>query len=180
MLSGELEQYERVTKLLTTIGEQAQESAQRQIEELVTRGLQVIFGTELSFHLVQSVKGNASSIEFIVRSQYADHVVDTPVLDARGGGLAVVIAFMLRLVVLLLTPDARKVLLLDESFSHVSAGYEPRLAEFLREVCDKASVQIVLVTHSDAYIDLADQHYKLALAPNGVTALQDLKEDQLL
>lgn len=168
-LTGELERHDRVTQLLTTISEGAQATARQQIEELVTRGLQVIFGTELSFHMAESVKGNASSIEFVVRSVYGDSVVETPVMESRGGGLAVVVAFMLRLVVLLLTPGAPRILWLDESFSHVSAEYEPRLAEFLREVCDKAQVQIVMVTHSDAYNDLADVRYRLMLGNDGIT-----------
>lgn len=175
-LTAQLEQYDRVTRLLTSVGEAAQQAAQHQIEGLVTRGLQVIFGSELSFHVVQSVKANASHVEFVIRSQYADRAVDTPVLEARGGGMAVVVAFMLRLVVLLLTPGARKILFLDESFSHVSREYEVRLAEFLREVTEKAGVQIVLVTHSDAYGDLADRRYQL-VAKGGVTTVQGQQEE---
>lgn len=175
-LTAELEQFDRVTRLLTSVGEAAQQAAQHQIEELVTRGLQVIFGNELSFHVVQTVKANASHVEFVIRSQYADRAVDTPVLEARGGGMAVVVAFMLRLVVLLLTPGTRKILFLDESFSHVSKEYEPRLAEFLREVTEKADVQIVLVTHSDAYGDLADRRYQL-IASGGITTVQGQAEE---
>lgn len=186
-----LEQHERVARLLTSIGEHAQESAKAQIEDLVTRGLQVIFGEELFFRLVQTVKGNQASLEFVIRSiydkppdeeaqTYGPISVDTPVLEARGGGMAVVVAFMLRLVVLLLTPGARRVLFLDESFAHVSAGYEPRVAEFLREVCDKAGTQIILITHSDAYADFADQHYKLVLSSTGVTAIEGLQREDLV
>jgi DNA repair ATPase RecN len=178
-LRADLELHERVTATLTRIGEEWQEQARRQIEELVTRGLQIIFDENMSFHLMQSVKANAATVEFVVRSAYGDQVVETPVLDARGGGLVVVVAFILRLIVLLLTPGARRVLFLDESFGHVSAGYEPRVAEFLREVCDKAGVQVVLITHSSAYTDLADQHYQFVLAPDGDTVLQGLREDQL-
>jgi len=176
-LQGELEQLERVTALLTSVGEEAQQFAQRQVEELVTRGLQVIFGSELSFHVVQSTRANASSVEFVIRSQYADRAVDTPVLEARGGGMAVVVAFMLRLVVLLLTPGTRKILFLDESFAHVSKEYETRLAEFLREVTEKSPVQVVLVTHSDAYGDLADRRYRL-IQHGGITTVEGQPEEQ--
>jgi ABC-type lipoprotein export system ATPase subunit len=76
---------------------------------------------------------------------------------------------VLLLVVLLLTPGARRIFFLDESFGMVSAEYEPRLAEFLREVADKAGVQIVLITHSRAYDDLADASYELSLGADGAT-----------
>jgi hypothetical protein len=179
-LAAEAELLQQVNEILTRIGEARQETAQRQIEELVTRGLQVIFSDELSFHLVQGVRGGQAQVDFVVRSRYPlpasedaegdfERVVETPVMDARGGGLAAAVGFMLRLVELLLTPGARRFLALDEPFAHVSAEYEPRLAEFLREVSDKAGVQILMVTHSDAYTDVADARYRLALGPDGAT-----------
>jgi DNA repair exonuclease SbcCD ATPase subunit len=175
-LAAEAEVHQQVVEILTRIGEARQESTQRQIEDLVTRGLQVIFSEELTFHLVQGVRGGQAQVDFVVRSTYPDpqeeaedRVVETPVMDARGGGLAAAIGFMLRLVVLMLTPSARRFLALDETFAHVSAEFEPRLAEFLREVSDKAGVQILMVTHSDAFTDVADARYRLALGPDGAT-----------
>jgi predicted ATPase len=179
-LQDEHARLSRIGELLTTIGEQAQESAQRQIEELVTRGLQVIFDETLSFHVIQSVKANASSVEFVIRTTLPDgQQVDTGVMEARGGGMVVVVSFMLRLVVLLLTPGIRRLLVLDEAFSHVSREYETRLAEFLREACDKTGLQIIMNTHSDAYSDLADQRYRL-VSTGTITAIEGLTEDQLI
>lgn len=163
----------KVATLLTTIGEDRQESARKQVEELVTRALQVIFDKNLSFHMMQSVRANRAEVDFVIRSTYGDDVVETSVMDARGGGMAAVVGFVLRLVVLLLTPGARRFLALDESFAHVSASYEPRVAEFLREVVDKAGVQILLVTHSDAYSDLADARYRLSLGGDGSTQVEE-------
>lgn len=179
-LKAQVELHSQVLAVLTSVGEARQESAQRQVEELVTRGLQTIFGENLSFHLVPGERAGQATLDFIIRSEYtagdeagvnadAPLIIDTPVLEARGGGMAVVVAFMLRLVVLLLTPAARRILFLDESFAHVSAEYRPRLAEFLREVADKAGVQIVMVSHDPEYEDVADTSYRLALGPDGTT-----------
>jgi ABC-type nitrate/sulfonate/bicarbonate transport system ATPase subunit len=65
------------------------------------------------------------------------------------------------------------VLVLDETFAHVSADYEPRLAEFLAELVARTGVQIIMVTHSDAYSEHADVRYRFALqqAVTTVTAL---------
>jgi DNA repair exonuclease SbcCD ATPase subunit len=181
-LLEETERCERTAKLFTTIGEQRQESAQHQFEEWVTRGLQAIFDEDLSFRLVQSVRGNNAQVDFLLRSvydvppdperqTYGPVMVETPVMEARGGGMAVVVAFILRLVMLLQTPGARRVLFLDESFAHVSSGYEPRVAEFLKMVSENAGVQIVMITHSDAFSDLADVRYRLELE-GGVTVVR--------
>jgi hypothetical protein len=168
-LRESLELHEKVLGVLTRVGEERQESAQRQVEGLVTRALQAVFSEDLSFHLISSVKGNRAEIDFMLRSRFGDTEIDTPVMDARGGGMACVVGFVLHLVVLLLTPAARRILFLDEPFGMVSADYEPRVAEFLREVADKADVQIYMNTHSHAYDDLADVSYELSLGPDGAT-----------
>jgi DNA repair exonuclease SbcCD ATPase subunit len=167
-----LEVQEQAAALLSTLGEERQETTRQQVEGLVTRALQVVFSDTLTFHLVQSVKANRTEVDFMVRSTYGDQVVETAVVDARGGGMVAVVGFVLRLVVLLLTPGARRFLALDESFAHVSASYESRVADFLREVADKAGVQILLVTHSNAYSDVADEKYRLSLGADGTTKIE--------
>lgn len=172
-LRYQLELHEKVILSLTGVGEAAQQAAQKQIEELVTRAVQVVFGEELSFKLVPSVKRDQASLDFVLASKYGDITIETPVLEARGGGMAAVVGFVLRLVVLLLTPDARRVLVLDETFAHVSESFVPRVAEFLREVADKAGVQVVLVTHSTGYGDVADRRYRLVLGKDGITEVRE-------
>jgi DNA repair exonuclease SbcCD ATPase subunit len=165
--------YGQVGALLTSIGEGLQNEAQRQIEGLVTRGLQTIFGDDLSFHIVQEVKANAAQVDFVIRSKAEGAEVETPVMESRGGGLAAVVGFLVRLVVLLLSKDRQEsIMFLDETFGHVSVEYEPRLAEFIREIVDNTGVQIVLVTHSTAFNDAADKRYHFALQ-DGVTKVRE-------
>jgi hypothetical protein len=160
----------RVALRLTATGELAQETARLKVEDLATRALQVIFGSEHAFVLKPGTSGGQATLDLLVRSAYPDgRVVETGILEARGGGMAAVIGFVLRLVKLLLTPEIRNILFLDESFGHVSAGFEPRVAEFLRLVCDRTDVQVVLVTHSTVYGDFADQAVRLEQGADGVT-----------
>jgi predicted ATPase len=173
LASHDVDLYNKVAITLASIGEQRQADAQKQIEELVTRGLRTIFGDELSFHVIQTQRGKIPEVKFVVRSLVNNKPVETPVMDARGGGLAAVVGFLLRLVVLLLSKDVKEpVLVLDESFSHVSAEYEQPLAEFIKELVDKTKVQIIMVTHSDAFSEFADKRYRFKLV-NGVTKVEE-------
>ena len=161
----------RVSAVLNSLGEQRQLAAQNSIEGLVTRGLQAIFDSTLSFHIIQTTKNNSSYVEFVVRDTYSDGTIqETSVMEARGGGLAATIGFLLRLVVMLLSNrDGRdNILILDETFAHVSAEYLEPLGEFLREIKEKTGVQIIMVTHQPEFIDYADTVYKFS-QENGKT-----------
>lgn len=158
--------YTRAAAVLTSMGEQRQADTQTKIEELVTQGLKTIFAEDLSFHLVAGVRAKAPVVDFLVRTHLPDGTtVDTDVMDARGGGLAAIVGFLLRLIRLLLSAQGRDtVIMLDETFAHVSAEYEPRLAEFIRDLADRTGVQIIMVTHSDAYLDAADVRYRFEVS----------------
>lgn len=174
-LTQEIEDLAKVTALLNSIGEERQLAAQQSIEDLVTRGLRMIFDDSLSFHIVQSVKGKAQVVDFTVRTTIGESVVDTSVMDGRGGGLAAVIGFLLRLVVMLLDHSHRdgSILVLDETFAHVSAEYLEPLGQFLREVVDRTGVQIVMVTHQPEFAEFADNVYNFS-SVDGKTVVRDV------
>jgi DNA repair exonuclease SbcCD ATPase subunit len=174
-LQEEIATLEKSGIVLNSLGEEKQIRAQSIIEGLVTRGLQQIFDDTLSFHIVQTTKAKSASVEFLVRTTLADGgVVDTPVMDARGGGLAATIGFLLRVVILLLRNGADKdnILILDETFAHVSAEYLDGLGEFLREIRDKTGIQIILVTHQPEFMEYADKVYRFTTA-NGRTVVTE-------
>lgn len=170
------ETMEKAAGVLASIGESRQKAAQEQIEELVTQGLQKIFGSHLSFKVVQSVKNKTPVVDFLIRTELLDGKIrETDILSAMGGGVAAVTGFLLRLVVLLLDRSRKSaILVLDESFAHVSDAYLPTLAEFLREIVDKAKVQILLVTHQQEFETLADKAYRFSLDSNGHTQVREL------
>lgn len=161
----------RAAHILAAIGEQRQDAAQRQIEALVTQGLQTIFDDTLSFHLTPGVRAKTPVVDMIVRTTLpTGNTVDTDVLDARGGGLAATIGFLLRLVILLLSRTRQDtILFLDETFAHVSADYLPRLIAFLKEIVEHTGVQIVMVTHEEQFVIAADTVYRLDLTADAVT-----------
>lgn len=161
-LGVEVATLDRVATLLNSLGDTRQSDARATIESLVTMGLQTIFGPELSFHVVSTTRAKTSGVEFMVRSNLDSGPVDTPVLDARGGGLAATCGFLLRVVVLLLGSAQRgeRLLCLDESFAMVSEEYLPRVSEFLRTLVDRTGIQVLMVTHSHIFEENADVVYR--------------------
>jgi ABC-type uncharacterized transport system YnjBCD ATPase subunit len=170
-LQGRSAVLDEVIEALNSYADQRQVDLQAKVEQLVTHGLRIVFGEDLEFHLVPGMKGKYATTDFMVRSRRGEEWIETPVLQARGGGVAAVVGFVLRVILLLLRPNARHTLFLDETFAQLSEDYEEPLAQFIRELVDRTDVQVVLITHSSAYDAVADVAYRLRLE-DGVTKVE--------
>lgn len=149
----------QVAELLQTYSEQEQADLQGRIEGLVTQGLQAVFGEELGFKMTPGSERGQATLRFTVTG----HGVETDVLEARGGGLAAVIGFLLRVIVTALHPATpRRFFVLDETFGMVSAGFQEELGRFIRRLCDEADVQVLLVTHAPRVGLHADKVYEIS------------------
>lgn len=167
---------EEAVGFLNSFADERQKSVQAKIETLVTHGLQTVFGDEdMTFHVIGEQKASRAEVHFSLRTKMDDQIVETSILDARGGGVAAVVGFLLRLIVKLLKQE-RPLLAMDETFAQLSADYEPRLAEFMRELVDQTGVQIVMVTHSEAYSDHADIVYRFG-QKSGKTTIGSSADD---
>lgn len=165
---------EKVVGFLNSFADTRQAEVQQKVEALVTHGLQTVFDDSLTFHVISETKARRVETRFVVRSQMGEQVVETSILDARGGGVAAVAGFLLRLIVLLLRPGVRPFMVLDESFGQLSNEYEPRLADFLKELSEKTPVQMLLITHSPEFEAVADRAYRSSLR-DGKTHLEAIK-----
>jgi DNA repair exonuclease SbcCD ATPase subunit len=140
-------------RLLARFADERQARVVEAIESVTSAGLSSVFGEPMALHLRQTVRARRMEMDISVATEDG---LETPVLEARGGGLAAVVAFLLRVTVLLLTNGARRLVVADESFAHLSRDYAPRMATFLRELCERTDFQILLVTHDDAFVEEAD------------------------
>jgi DNA repair ATPase RecN len=134
------------------------------IEELVTSGLQAIFeDLALSFRFeVDQARGQQTLTPVL-----ASHGEETgPILDSHGGGPAQVVALLLRLVTvhrLGLFP----LVVLDEALNMVSDQYISNCATFLKGLCTRLGLDILLVTHKDAFAAEATRAYRISSTPQG-------------
>lgn len=165
--------YSAACALLSTFADERQQSIHDKLTTLVSEGLTKIFQEDLRLVIHTKSVGKRVDTEFRLLTSYGDYDVETEILSARGGGVAAVTGFLLQVIMILLT-DSPRVLFLDESFAQVSAEYELRLAEFLDELSQELGMQIVLVTHSNAYEEASQRVYRVS-AKNGSTHLEKVK-----
>jgi hypothetical protein len=165
---------ERAAALLSSLVEGEQAQTLTVVEELVTEGLQSIFGPEYEFKMLVDRKRSQVSIDFRLITHWPDRDHVTPLAGARGGGLLAVIGFVLRVVLLSLFKErSRLMLVLDESFGQVSSEYTEPLMHFVKKLIDELGVQVVMVTHDPAWLEVADRAYRFRMSEGQTRVRQE-------
>lgn len=161
-LRNNIEDLEKIHGVITQYAQVYQENFLRQIEEVVTKGLQAIFEEPMSFRIEQVVSGKRLEVKFFLTTGEGAQALETGIMDARGGGVGAVVGFLLRVAILLLVDNGRKLLVLDETFAQLSAEYLPNLGEFIKQLVENTPLQVVMVTHQAELTESAGVVYRVS------------------
>lgn len=149
----ELEQMAKIA--IIKVGEETQYEIKKYIEDSVTFALQTVYGS--AYHFVvqfQHDKRDQSEVKFFLSKKGKLY---EPRKDTISGGATDVCAFSLRMVLYTLEdPDPAPILILDEPFKNVSKGYLPLVSEMIKELSNMLELQLIISTHTDEIIELAD------------------------
>lgn len=126
------------------------------IDKLVTAGLKAVFEDQrLDFKArVERYRGKTS-----VKFELDHEGVKAPIRESYGGGVQVLAGVLLRIATILAL-GLRKILILDESLSHVSPQYVPQVSKLLRKLAQELDFTIVMISHDDSFAAEADVHYQ--------------------
>lgn len=152
----EAELLRTVLDRLTGMGEVWKRKFQKSTAIIVSEGLSHVFGEELELKIVPSTKSDMDAVEFIMIKDGEEE----DVMDGQGGGYIGIIAFLLRVLLILASrPLLRLLLVMDEPFAHVSPEYRQPLAEMAAALIDRLGFQVIMVTQEREYVDVADVAY---------------------
>jgi DNA repair exonuclease SbcCD ATPase subunit len=168
---------EKAIWLLQQYADFQQKEVIEKIEDLVSSGLQAVFqNVTLQFKLYYSetksgAKKKAPEITMAVFYDYGGEQVKGDIRNSFGGGLSVVVATLLRVVVVrFLGERVRPILFLDEPLKDLSpeypdqdsaaSGYRDRMADFLKGLTSSTDIQIIMVSHEPNYAEEADVDYR--------------------
>jgi DNA repair exonuclease SbcCD ATPase subunit len=127
-----------------------------------------VFGRDYTFRFEWDTKRGQSVAVPVVTLDG----VDADPLDAHGGGLVDVVAFVLRVVVAThARPALRRFMVLDEPFRHLSAEHTDGVGYLLRRLAETTGWQFLVVTHQRELAAHADVAYVVRLH-NGATVLE--------
>lgn len=149
----ELEQMAKIA--IIKVGEETQQEIKNYIQDSVTFALQTVYGSAYYFVVqFQYDKRDQAEVKFFLSKKGKLY---EPRKDTISGGATDICAFSLRMVLYTLEdPDPAPILILDEPFKNVSKGYLPLVSEMIKELSNMLELQLIISTHTDEIIELAD------------------------
>lgn len=177
-----MECLKKAIEVLQAASETRRQELRDRVEALITRGLQAVFGRpDYVFTFEVSMSRGVFTMRPMLRSKFKDRVIEKSILDGHGGGIADVVSFLLRVVVLTLSrPRRAPVLMLDEPFRHAASHHLRGIGDLLRELNRSAGIQFVIVTHQPELMDAADVVYRSELGEDNHTEFvleHDLRDE---
>ena len=170
-LRREIQVCKKASEILIGVANATQESLEHFVEDVVSFLVQSVF-PDTRFELQYATKRNQSEAEPFV-------VVGNRKLSLRsevGCGLVDVAAFGFRLVLWALQKKrSRPIFLFDEPFRFVSRDLAPSVAEAVRLVVKNLDLQVILITHSEAFAELGDRVFSV-VRRGGVSHVEQVKE----
>jgi translation initiation factor RLI1 len=158
ILAKDMIDIELAMDVITLVGKQTQDNLSFRIENLVTAALEYVFPDPYQFKVEFDVKRNQTecNLWFEREGMQIDPIKDS------GGSVLDLGAIAMRLSMWSLQPErSSPVLVLDEPSKHVSKDYRERASLFLKEMCNRLGVQIIVVSHDEELIDGTDKVIKI-------------------
>lgn len=155
-INEEQETYVKAVEVLTLAQTVVREGVRNSFEEVITYGLQHILGSDYSFEMEFTRRGNLQEVSFNVKSRTLAGGYDP--LDTSGGGVIDIVSLALRVAIIELhQPRIDGPIVLDESFKHLSRQHLYSAGGFLKALTERINRQIIMVSHKSEFEKEADK-----------------------
>lgn len=161
-LEAEEELADLASGLIRTLIDSEVNHGVKAVEELLTEGLRVVFDDQdLSVRADVDVQRGKVSVDFVTVQRQVDGTITEGLSrDAFGGAVTTVQSAILRIIVTL-RRGLRPVLFLDETLPAFDSNYVHNMGSFLRVLCARLGVDVLLVSHNPAMVEAADNAYRI-------------------
>lgn len=161
-LTGEEEVADLSATVLRTLIDEEVSLSVKAVEDLLTEGLRAVFeDQDLSVRADVDIQRGKVAVELVTIQRHSDGTVSEGLSrDAFGGAVTTVQSVLLRTIVIV-RRRLRPVMFLDESLPAFDANYVNNMGVFLRILCEKIGMDILLVSHNPAMIEAANKAYRI-------------------
>lgn len=149
------------------------------IENVVSSSLKEIFqDPSMGFKIEYGSSHNKTTASFLVTKIQDGKELNLDIMNECGGGVADIVSLAIRITLLLYHSNSvAKILILDEactSISTFSGEVLTNLGKWLKGMCDKFDLQIILVTQKTELAMEADKCFKVELR-NGKSEVKETR-----
>jgi len=140
-----------VKQIIQTVAKDTQANLEEHISSVCSIALESIFEDPYEFKLAYEIKRNRTEARLVL---IKDGEEIEP-MHGAGGGVVDIVAFALRIALLLLSNNS-KVIILDEPFRFLSKDLQPKAGIMLSQLSENLGIQFIMVTHNEAFVEKAD------------------------
>lgn len=157
-----------VSELFRRMIDREVETGVKAVEKLQSEGLQSVFpDQDLTVEAnVEVVRGKVSVDLTTVHKRGDGTIIKGQSIDGFGGSVTTVQSVLLRIIVLF-RRGLRPFLLLDEALPAFDNDYIVNVGQFLKVLCGRLGIDILMVTHNQALVSSVDNAYRIVRRPFG-------------
>lgn len=145
-------------EIINATGILAQEEVQQVIEQLVTECLQYIFGASFSFKMENRIVRNQPETYLYV----LENGNLFSLKEDEAGGVLDIVSLALRIAIWAIQVNkTQAIMIFDEPARFLSKNNLFSFGKMLKEVSSKLKLQMILVSHEEGIINLADSSYRV-------------------
>ena len=133
-----------------------QDNLASKLSGIVSKALSAVFEEDIKFVVNFVERRGVSECDLFLR--IGDY--DYDILNEHGGGVADVCSLCLQMAFIMMS-DVSRTLIIDEPARHMNEVSEERFISVLRELCKELSFTVIMVTHSQAFVDGSDRVFKV-------------------
>lgn len=169
-LESEEELADLAAALIRTLIDSEVTEGVKAVEDLLSEGLKVVFDDQdLSVRADVDVQRGKVSVDLITVQRQPDGTVTEGMSkDAFGGAVTTVQSVLLRIIVTL-RRGLRPILFMDETLPAFDSNYVHNMGTFLKVLCQRLDMDVLLVSHNPAMVEAADNAYRIQKVDGAAT-----------
>ena len=154
-MESNLVDIEKAQAFIQKVAQDTQSKLKFHIEDIVNLALDTVFPGEYLFKVEFVIMRGKTEANLVFIDRASGREIDPMI--SNGGGALDLACFALRLACHTLEKECDDVIIADEPFKFMSKDLRERGGQLLRELSKKLGLQIIMVTHIDEFIDIADK-----------------------
>jgi len=167
-LETEEETLDLVSNMFRTLIDAEIVNSVKTVEQLQTEGLNTIFSDQdLEVKAEISLKHGKISLDVVTIQKHPNGTTTKGKSTLSFGGSVTTAQSVLMRIIVTLKRGLRPFFVLDESLAALEAEYATNMGNFLRGLCEKLGLDILIVTHIPSLFECAQTSYRIRRTTNG-------------